>query len=77
MKKENRGPPFHYDHHYYKILALFHFISILKNSHLREKFKTLTKCSMCHCLDSLAPHQLSLKKEVERKKKHQHQSHSL
>lgn len=68
---EKREPwaSFHYDYHHYKILALFHFIRHIKEQpSQRETWKTLTMYSMCHCLDSPAPRQLSLKKEVEKKK---------
>lgn len=77
MKREICGPPFHSDYHYYTILALFHFIRHIKEqSSQRGTGKTLTKCSMRHCLDSLAPHQLSLKK-TKKNKKHQHQFQSF
>lgn len=55
---------FHYYCYYNKLSAQFHIISILKNSHLGiETGNRLTMYSTCHCLDSLAQHHLSLKKE--------------
>lgn len=38
----------------------------LRTSSQREAGKTLTMYSMCHCLDSLAQHHLSLKREAEK-----------